>query len=146
MKRLCKVLIAFAVAAGILIPASMAKAAASAPAYTAPHQAAAAKTSAMTSASAATASSNGCPSGYVCMYTTAGWSSGQPEHEYFQYGCYNLSNELGTRVIYNVQTGGATVTGYYNYGCSAPAWTFSPATAFGWRVDITPINSISLNP
>jgi len=80
------------------------------------------------------------------MYTSTGWSKGQPEHSYYYYGCYNLSNEFGTRVIYNVQTGGATVTGYKNYGCSDPAWTFSPSIHTGWFVDITPINSISLNP
>jgi hypothetical protein len=99
------------------------------------------------SVTAATSGSvDGCPLQYVCMYTDAGFNTGHPEHKYFYYGCYNLSNEFGWRVIVNNQTGGATVSGYYNYGCTSRAWRFSPSQTFGYRVDITPINSISLNP
>jgi hypothetical protein len=143
-----------AMAAGLVIPATIAQAApmTHAPVPSAHQEAAVPRVSApagtarATGGSLATATFNGCPSGDVCMYTTSGWPKGQPEHKYFKYGCYNLSNELGTRVIYNVQTGGATVTGYKNFGCSDPAWTFLPDQTQGWVVDITPINSISLNP
>jgi hypothetical protein len=85
-----------------------------------------------------------CPVGYVCMYTVAGWRNQQPEHEYFDYGYYNLSSEIGPRVIVNNQTDAATVTGYYHYGGTGPAWTLQ-----GQREDeynVTPINSIGLNP
>jgi hypothetical protein len=90
----------------------------------------------------------GCPSGWVCMYTDAGFNAKPPqiEHKYFNYGCYNLSNEFGNRAIVNNQTGGAKVSGYNNGGCTSRAWTFAPSQTFGYRVDITPINSISLNP
>ena len=54
------------------------------------------------------------------MYTVAGWQNQQPEHKYFDYGYYNFSSETGPRVIVNNQTGGATVTGYYNYGGTGP--------------------------
>jgi hypothetical protein len=57
------------------------------------------------------------------MYTVADWQNQQPEHKYFDYGYYNLSREIGPRIIVNNQTGGATVTGYYNYGGTGPAWT-----------------------
>jgi len=101
-------------------------------------------------ASSATTSGSvyGCPLGYVCMYTDAGFNSSPPvpEHKYFHYGCYNLSNEFGYRAIVNNQTGGATVSGYNNYGCTSRAWRYPPAQTYGYRVYITPINSISLNP
>jgi hypothetical protein len=85
-----------------------------------------------------------CPVGYVCMYTAAGWQNQQPEHEYFDYGYYNLSSETGPRVIVNNQTGGATVTGYYHYGGTGPAWTLQGQQEDEYN--ITPINSIGLTP
>jgi hypothetical protein len=85
-----------------------------------------------------------CPIGYVCMYTVAGWQNQQPEHEYFDYGYYNLSSEIGPRVIVNNQTGGAIVTGYYHYGGTSPAWTLQGQQEDEYN--ITPINSIGLNP
>lgn len=87
---------------------------------------------------------DGCPSGYVCMYTVVGWQNQQPENEYFDYGYYNLSSQIGARVIVNNQTGGATVTGYYNYGGTGWAWTLQDYQENEY--DITPINSIRLNP
>jgi hypothetical protein len=77
------------------------------------------------------------------MYTTAGWQNQQPEHQYFDYGYYDLSGEIGPRVIVNNQTGGATVTGYYNYGGTGPAWTLQGQQEY--ECDITPINSLGLN-
>jgi hypothetical protein len=74
------------------------------------------------------------------MYTTSGWSSGKPEHKYYYYGCYNLSNEYGTRYILNNQSGGALITGYNNYYCTSPAWTVPPG--YYLVVNITPINSV----
>ena len=88
--------------------------------------------------------SDSCPVGYVCMYTVAGWQNQQPEHKYFDYGYYNFSSETGPRVIVNNQTGGATVTGYYNYGGTGPAWKLQAQQEDEYN--ITPINSIGLNP
>ena len=78
------------------------------------------------------------------MYTVAGWQNQQPENEYFDYGYYNLSGEIGARVIVNNQTGGATVTGYSDYGGAGWAWTLQDYQENEY--DITPINSIGLNP
>ena len=78
------------------------------------------------------------------LHTVAGWQNQQPEHKYFDYGYYNLSSETGPRVIVNNQTGGATVTGYYNYGGTGPAWTLQAQQEDEYN--ITPINSIGLNP
>jgi hypothetical protein len=139
-------------AAGLLVPAGVAQAASSAPAP-APHQGAVWRTSALTfktatgtvrvvNAPTAAGPINGCPYGDACMYTIAGWNSGRPEHKYYNYACYNLSNEYGTRVILNNQYGGALVTLYYNYGCSNPAFTVDPQNAAAGN--ITPINSIRL--
>ena len=78
------------------------------------------------------------------MYTTWGWNSSIPEHKYYSYGCYDLSNEYGTRVIYNNQYGGAVISGYGSYGCGATAWSVAQR---GWlTVDITPVNSVKLYP
>ena len=78
------------------------------------------------------------------MYTTSGWKNSTPEQEYYVYGCYDLSNEFGTRVIYNNQYGGAVISGYSRYGCSATQWSVAQN---GWLiVDITPVNSVRLIP
>ena len=87
---------------------------------------------------------DGCPYSDACTYTVSGWHSGQPEHEYVNYDCYNLSSEYGTRVIANNQFGGAAVIGYKHYNCGGPAWLI-PGGYYA-IVSITPINSISLNP
>jgi hypothetical protein len=85
---------------------------------------------------------HGCPYGDACMYTTSGWNNNTPEHEYYYYACYNLSNELGKRVIYNNQYGGADIAGYSRSGCSAVNWVVGPGGSLG--VDITPIYSVRL--
>jgi hypothetical protein len=94
--------------------------------------------------SISSASYKGCPVFDACMYTLSGWSSGHPEHKYYYYGCYDLSNEYGTRVIYNNQVG-AFVYGYDSYGCGGnSAWVIPVGCAC--KVNISPINSISLSP
>jgi hypothetical protein len=155
--RSCRIALAgLAVSAGLLIPVGAGRAdsptrllapaahqAVTGPAGGAHARWAAAGTARLMSAAAA-ASIHGCPYGYACMYTTSGFSKNTPEHKYYYYGCYDLSNETGTRYMVNNQSGGATVSGYYNYGCTSKAWTIPPP--FIMEVDITPINSISLNP
>ena len=157
MSRFHRPLAGFALAAGVLIPAGVAQAGPTAPAAVpAAHQVAAvpgsstpasrapAGTVRAASARAASGTIKGCPSGDACMYTVAGWNSGHPEHKYYRYVCYNLSNESGTRVIYNNQTGGAAVTLYKNYHCTDPAWLVPDGNYS--KGNITPIDSISLNP
>ncbi|QBD80195.1 hypothetical protein EPA93_31140 [Ktedonosporobacter rubrisoli] len=91
-----------------------------------------------------TMSTNGCSSGTVCMYTDSGYSSGSPEQHWYQYGCVNLSNEYGDRYIFNNQYNGASVTLYTGSNCNSPQTTIAAGTT--WEGNITPINSISLNP
>ncbi|MCX3059466.1 hypothetical protein [Streptomyces beihaiensis] len=86
----------------------------------------------------------GCPSGYVCMYPNASWNGGVPEHKYYTYGVHKLYNEYGSRRIFNNQTGGATErecknSDGTNCGSKLLPWTYRD-------VDITPINSIRLDP
>lgn len=86
----------------------------------------------------------GCPSGYVCIYPNASWNNGVPEHRYYNYQAYDLTNEFGVHRIFNNQTGGATVQTCMGYGGSncgdkMPPWTYRDE-------DLTPINSILLQP
>lgn len=91
---------------------------------------------------AAGSTRHGCPYGDACMYTTSGWSN-TPEHEYYYYGCYNLSNEYGTRVIYNNQSGSAVISGFGFSDCyGGVLWTEVPG--FWFKTDITPVNSIRI--
>jgi hypothetical protein len=88
---------------------------------------------------------HGCQAGNVCIYPqNAGWNGDRPESTYYYYGYYNLSNMFGYHIIFNNQTGGATVTtctGYNGTGC---AGSLGP----GWysNENFTPINSIVLRP
>lgn len=98
----------------------------------------------MTTASAATY--QGCPSGYACLYPqNAGWNGGHPEHTYYRYRSYNLSNEYGTHRFFNNQTGSARA-----YGCTGWNGTgtcpleIAPWVYTDWN--FTPINSIVLKP
>jgi hypothetical protein len=98
-----------------------------------------------TTANAAVATSTqGCPSGYVCMYPqNAGWNNGVPSVKWYNYGNYNLSGVVGTHLIFNNQTGGAVITFWKGYGggggCLA---TLVPGTA---SPNMTPVNSVSLS-
>lgn len=84
---------------------------------------------------------NGCPAGAVCLYSPAGYESGNPEHVYWSYGEHALHNEFGSHWILNNQTGGAKVSVWYDYH-DHHAFTV-PAGAAAER-DFTPFNSISL--
>lgn len=88
---------------------------------------------------------NGCAGGTVCMYTDDGWAGGSSEHHWWVYGCSNLSDEYGDRYVFNNQYGGATATLYAGSDCTGqPIATISEGTT--WQGDITPVNSLSLNP
>jgi hypothetical protein len=83
----------------------------------------------------------GCPSGDVCIYPGDG-DSGDPD-TYYTYGAHNLSNQYGTHLIVNNQTGGATFrlcTGYNGARCGDPKGPGS------YHENLTPINSITLEP
>lgn len=72
-------------------------------------------------AMASTTDTQGCPSGAVCIYPQdAGWNGGHPSLTYYSYGAHNLSNQNGNHIVFNNQTGGATMrtcTGYNGTGC-----------------------------
>lgn len=142
-------LIGFALTATLLIPVGVAQAAPTSQARQTAAIAAAGSSSSHAPYGkdaprrvAAGSTRHGCPYGDACMYTTSGWNNNTPEHEYYYYGCYNLSNEYGTRVIYNNQYGGADIAGYSLYGCSAVQWAVAPGGSLG--VNITVVNSVRL--
>ncbi|MER5636833.1 hypothetical protein ABT095_07755 [Kitasatospora sp. NPDC002227] len=87
----------------------------------------------------------GCPSGAVCIYPAGtGWNGGHPSDFYYSYGAHNLSNMNGTHRVFNNQTGGATMqtcTGWNGTGCQGYLLAFTYMDK-----DMTPINSIVLNP
>ncbi|WP_330334156.1 hypothetical protein OHS33_33400 [Streptomyces sp. NBC_00536] len=96
-------------------------------------------------AMASTTDTQGCPSGAVCIYPQdAGWNGGHPSLTYYSYGAHNLSNQNGNHIVFNNQTGGATMrtcTGYNGTGCQG----YLPAGSYMVK-DLTPINSITLQP
>jgi hypothetical protein len=94
------------------------------------------------SLAAAGTTRHGCPYYYACMYTTSGWKSNTPEHEWYYYGCYALYNEYGTRYVYNNQSGGGDISGFGLYCGSGVLWTFP--RGFGGPVDITPVDWVEL--
>lgn len=99
--------------------------------------------SATSAQASATAATEGCPYGAVCIYPqNAGWNGGHPSLFFYSYGAHNLSNQLGTHRIYNNQSGGATMrtcTGYNGTGCQG----YLPANNYLDK-NLTPINSITL--
>ena len=85
----------------------------------------------------------GCPSGYVCMYPqNAGWNGGVPEHTWYHYGAYNLSNEYGTHRFFNNQTG--TAVGHLCTGYNGGGTCYGQAPYTWSDDDFTPINSVTL--
>lgn len=89
------------------------------------------------------AEDDGCGNGVVCMYTDSGWQSKTPEHTYWTYGCANLTNETGDRVVFNNQYGGALATLYTGSDCNGTATNVGARHT--WQGDIGPINSIMLS-
>ncbi|MFE4053904.1 hypothetical protein [Streptomyces sp. YIM B13518] len=86
----------------------------------------------------------GCNLGYVCLYSYAGWNGGSPEHRYYDYGVYKLYDEYGVHRWFNNQTGGATTRLCINSdgtNCTSKlsSWAY-------WDIDLTPYNSIRLDP
>jgi len=78
----------------------------------------------------------GCPQGDFCIYNGNGIVS------YYNYGTYNLQNEIGNHYIVNNQFGGAVVllcTGSNGRNCST-------SVVGGGTYNLTPINSIVLAP
>lgn len=86
----------------------------------------------------------GCPAGYVCLYTMAGWSEDKPKKKYFTYGAHNFSGQYGEHLVFNNQWGGAKATLNKGYNGRNPDLT---VVQEDWEiVNMTPINSITLKP
>jgi hypothetical protein len=88
----------------------------------------------------------GCPYGAVCIYgrDVNPWADPHPTNVYWSYGAHNLSNQYGDHWIVNNQYGGAsmsTCTGYNGVGCHVAL-----EAQYSQHFDLTPINSITLNP
>ncbi|GAA1850255.1 hypothetical protein [Myceligenerans crystallogenes] len=91
------------------------------------------------------ASAHGCPSGYVCIYSSQyDLDNGIVEHWYSAYGSHQLYDEYGYHYIYNNQTGGAGFTlcqGSFGTDCGG-----TPRDVGTYYLDLTPYNSIKLVP
>lgn len=86
----------------------------------------------------------GCPDGAVCIYPQNQNPAVKPTHVFYSYGAHNLNGQYGNHWVLNNQYGGATAnlcTGYNGAGCGNPI-----AAKTGVYADLTPINSIRLNP
>jgi hypothetical protein len=146
MRNRRAVMTVFALAAILLIPVGVAQAA---PVSQARQTAAGSSSSNALYAKgavplvAAGTTRHGCPYYYACMYTSSGWKSNTPEHEWYSYGCYNLSNEYGTRWIYNNQSGTAVISLFGPTDCYGGV--LFTATPGGWgTINITPVNSVRI--
>ncbi|MFF2011882.1 hypothetical protein ACFVWY_22755 [Streptomyces sp. NPDC058195] len=93
-------------------------------------------------AAGAAATIHGCPSGAVCLYPNGSWANDKPTYIFYSYGVHKIYNQVGTKRIYNHQTGGATARNCYdaagnNCGGYQKADTYAD-------YDYTPYNSIRL--
>ncbi len=88
-----------------------------------------------------TSAPQNCPAGYVCVYPGTDYTA--VPTKYYDYGTYNLTNQYGSKYIYNNQTGGAVVRTYTGYNATGTA-TLIPAGTYR-IMDFTPINSIRLS-
>jgi hypothetical protein len=86
----------------------------------------------------------GCKVGYACMYQSqADWEAGKPSHRWYTYGAHNLSNQVGTKIVFNNQHSGAKIRmcfGYNGADCTGDivhSWSYK-------AIDITPVNSVRL--
>uniref|UniRef100_A0AAU2JJJ7 Peptidase inhibitor family I36 n=1 Tax=Streptomyces sp. NBC_00049 TaxID=2903617 RepID=A0AAU2JJJ7_9ACTN len=86
----------------------------------------------------------GCPDGAVCIYPQNQNPAVKPTHVFYSYGAHNLSNQVGNHWVLNNQYGGATANlcaQYNGGGCGG-----SIAAKTGVYANLTPVNSIRLNP
>ncbi|MGW1297075.1 hypothetical protein [Streptomyces sp. NPDC002533] len=84
----------------------------------------------------------GCPSGAVCLYPGAGWNGGEPTYRFYSYDAHKISNQFGTKRLFNNQTGGAKA-----YPCKGSNGTNCDRVlnaGYYRDLNITPINSIKL--
>jgi len=90
------------------------------------------------------ATTEGCPSGWVCIYPSTNWNGGVPSLKFYTYGYHNLSNVTGNHRFFNNQTGGASA-----YNCSGYNGTgtdLGGVHATLWAdVNFTPVNSVVLD-
>lgn len=89
-------------------------------------------------------SQQGCPSGDVCIYPSAGWNGGHPEPggAFLRYACYPLHSQIGVHRVLNNQTGGAKVLFCKGTNCTG-CFTGLNANVYS-DIDLTPVNSILL--
>jgi hypothetical protein len=104
----------------------------------------AAACAALIPAGAAQASTNGCSSGTVCMYTDWGWTFNIPEQHWEVYQCYNLADETGDRYVFNNQTDGASAA-LWSGSLGSGTKIADIAAGTTWKGDIGPVNSICLS-
>lgn len=86
----------------------------------------------------------GCPEGAVCIYPQDQNPAVKPTHVFYKYGAHNINGQYGNHWVLNNQYGGATAnlcTGSNGAGCGSPI-----AAKTGVYANLTPINSIRLNP
>lgn len=95
--------------------------------------------------------SHGCPYGDVCIYPqNAGWNGDRPSLKYYKYGCYNLSNQVGTHRVFNNQISTRSdpdpvVYGDKAFGCTSTTAVFQVAVTGTYKdVNLTPVNGIRL--
>ncbi|WP_329196006.1 hypothetical protein [Streptomyces sp. NBC_01435] len=62
----------------------------------------------------AAATIHGCPSGAVCLCPNGSWANDKPTYVFYSHGAHEICNQLGTKRIYNHQTGGATARNCYD--------------------------------
>ncbi|MFF9592967.1 hypothetical protein ACF1FX_27805 [Streptomyces sp. NPDC014646] len=85
---------------------------------------------------------HGCPSGAVCLYPNGSWANDKPTYKFYSYAVHKIYNQIGTKRIFNNQTGGATARNCYdvngtNCGGHQRAGTYAD-------YDYTPYNSVRL--
>lgn len=96
-------------------------------------------------------STHGCPYGDVCVYPqNTGWNGDHPSLKYYNYGCYNLSNQVGIHRVFNNQISSSgdphpVVVGDTAYGCTSSTAAFVIGVAGTYKdINLTPVNSIEL--
>lgn len=90
---------------------------------------------------------HGCSAGYFCIYaSTATYNAGQPSYTFYTYGAHNIYNQYGVHWVFNHQTGGAQSVLCEGWNGNAPADFAISNPNYAYQYDLSPINSIVLDP
>ena len=96
-------------------------------------------------AAQAAEAAHGCPSGYVCIYPNGSWNNDRPSLKFYTYGSHNLSNQYGTKRMFNNQYGTPVeADSYWCTGYNGGDMCGSVKQGEWEDMDFTPINSIIL--